>query len=101
MNRNATYGQVLWLTISFFVMSLLFDLMGAAYYFELKNAPLSPNEYRGHIYGNKLSMPKRELDIVTGIIGHDPKYDGAVLMEEGNWNERERASTWSPMGRSW
>jgi hypothetical protein len=43
----------------------------------------SPNEYRGHIYGNKLSMPKRELDIVTGIIRHDPKYDSAVLMQEG------------------
>ena len=41
-----------------------------------------PNEYRGHIYGNKLSMPKRELEIVQGILKHDPAYDSAVLMEE-------------------
>ena len=81
-----TKDQETWFTGLFFLSALFMGIILSNIFTvqsQLNTMKPSPNEYRGHIYGNKLSMPKRELDIVTGIIRHDPKYDSAVLMQEG------------------
>jgi len=79
-NNPSSDLQVLWLSLLVLVGNIvIFDALDRIQN-QLKPGP---NEFRGHVYGNKITLPSKELKIVMGIIKHDPQYDGAMILEEG------------------
>jgi len=84
MLKPSSTGQVFTLHVSLIVIFVVISAHFWNLNKKLDAMKPGPNEFRGHIYGNKISLPKRELELIEGMIRRDPSYGDAVLMQEGN-----------------
>jgi len=83
MSEPATKSDVMLLAVDILAIAVGVILLSLKLNSKIDAMKPGPNEFRGHIYGNKISLPKRELELVQGVIRRDPSYGDAVLMQEG------------------